>query len=485
MLFAISAIAYAQEPIEAEKTVPYNWNIKTNILYDATTTFNLGGEVRLTDHSSLDLSANYNPWTFKNNRKWKHIMVQPEYRRWFKETYVGDFVGVHLLYAFYNIGNLPSEIFSDHMRDNRFEGWAAGIGVSYGYRWRLSDRMGLEAEIGVGYVYTEYDRFDCAWCGEFIASEKKHFFMPTKAAVNLIYNLGRKPVPAPVVVEVPVIPEPDPINIVPSPVRIASTTEGKDAVIRTKSGSAYLDFKVGQAVIEPSFRGNSGELNKIYASLQEVAADTTVRIKDIEIVGYASPEGTAANNLTLSSRRAEALRSYLMNSRGVTWAVVSSRGMGEDWATLDSLVNNSWMDGSYMMLDIIRNTPDPDVRERRLRALGAPYQYVIANIYPQLRRTDYNINFTYVAEEAIAARIDAERLVLNEASEALARKDVVAAARALSTIKGQGDDYWNNMGVLEYLQGRTKEAAECFAKAGEAGAANAAELNRYIQNTTI
>lgn len=57
--------------------------IKTNLLYDATTTFNLGAEFALSPKWTLDVSGNYNPWTFSNNKKWKHWLVQPEARYWF------------------------------------------------------------------------------------------------------------------------------------------------------------------------------------------------------------------------------------------------------------------------------------------------------------------------------------------------------------------------------------------------------------------
>ncbi len=50
--------------------------LKTNILYDAALTVNLGGEVALAPKWSFDLSGNLNAWTV-NSHKWKHWMVQP------------------------------------------------------------------------------------------------------------------------------------------------------------------------------------------------------------------------------------------------------------------------------------------------------------------------------------------------------------------------------------------------------------------------
>lgn len=52
--------------------------VKTNLLYDATSTFNLGFEFGLGKKWTLDVSGNYNPWTFSENRKMKHWLIQPE-----------------------------------------------------------------------------------------------------------------------------------------------------------------------------------------------------------------------------------------------------------------------------------------------------------------------------------------------------------------------------------------------------------------------
>ena len=70
--------------------------IKTNLLYDATTSINFGIETRVAPRWSLDISGNYNPWNMPNNAKLKHWMVQPEARYWFCEVLNGHFFAIHL-----------------------------------------------------------------------------------------------------------------------------------------------------------------------------------------------------------------------------------------------------------------------------------------------------------------------------------------------------------------------------------------------------
>jgi len=100
---------------------------------------------------------------------------------------------LHLHGGQYNVGGLKNSISflgTDFSRlgDSRFQGWFAGAGLAYGYTWVLGKHWNLEAEIGFGYSYTKYDRFECAGCGRKVEEDKDHHYVgPTKAAINLVY----------------------------------------------------------------------------------------------------------------------------------------------------------------------------------------------------------------------------------------------------------------------------------------------------------
>ena len=161
--------------------------IKSNLLYDATATFNLGVELGLGRKTSLELPFNYNPWTFQNNRKWQHFLAQPELRFWFCERFNGTFFGIHAHYATYDVGNIPELPIINNSQLYRYKGWLAGGGISIGHSWILSPRLGLEVTVGAGYAYMDYDRYKCEVCGNLLGSHTKHYFGPTKAGFTLIY----------------------------------------------------------------------------------------------------------------------------------------------------------------------------------------------------------------------------------------------------------------------------------------------------------
>ena len=174
--------------VRAQKAV-----VKSNLLYDLTTTVNAGVEWGVSPHWTIDVSANYNGWTFADNKKWKHWLLQPEARYWLCERFNGHFVGAHLLGGTYNLGNLHTDfnLFGTdfgQLKDYRYEGWMLGAGLVYGCHWILSRRWSIEAAIGVGYVYTRADKYECPHCGDKLEENKPHhYFGPTKAAINLIY----------------------------------------------------------------------------------------------------------------------------------------------------------------------------------------------------------------------------------------------------------------------------------------------------------
>lgn len=161
--------------------------IKTNLLYDLTSSINLGLEFGLTSRNTLDVSVNYNPWTFSDNSKLKHILIQPEWRYWLCESFNKHFLGIHVQYAHYNVGNI--NVFNKGILEDRYQGDLYGAGFSYGYQKYLSRRFSLEATIGVGYNYLKYDRYDCVKCGTLKGKESKNYIGVTKLGLSLIYMI--------------------------------------------------------------------------------------------------------------------------------------------------------------------------------------------------------------------------------------------------------------------------------------------------------
>lgn len=175
-------------PSQAQKAA-----VKTNVLGDGFLNPNVAVEFAVAPRWTVDLSGQFNLWKLSGDRQWRHWVAQPEVRYWLCDRFSGHFVGMHLLGGQYNVGGIDipfSFLGTDFrkVRDTRFQGWFGGAGVAYGYDWVLHEHWNIEAEIGLGWTYTRYDRFRCAGCGKKIEENQPHnYFGPTKVAVNVEY----------------------------------------------------------------------------------------------------------------------------------------------------------------------------------------------------------------------------------------------------------------------------------------------------------
>jgi OOP family OmpA-OmpF porin len=107
-----------------------------------------------------------------------------------------------------------------------------------------------------------------------------------------------------------------------------------DSVVAPK-GTAYsnIQFEFDSSVLRTSS----------YPVLDATSADLRASGKGVEVDGFASSEGTAAHNLSLSKDRANSVKTYLVNS-GVDAKKVKIKGYGETMPIAD----NSTEDGRVL-----------------------------------------------------------------------------------------------------------------------------------------
>lgn len=289
---------------------------------------------------------------------------------------------------------------------------------------------------------------------------------------------------------------------------------------RDIQAECFLDFEVNKVDIRPEYMNNPQELAKIRAMIDDLKSDANVNVKRLDIIGYASPEGTLAANKRLSEGRAMALRNYLAARydfpRNQYYIIFG----GENWDGLVKALDTFEMDYKAEVLDIITNIPIEKGRETKLMQLrgGAPYRLMLKQIFPSLRvaicKVSYDVrNFnleeakevikkrpqnlslnemfmvanTYpkgsqefigVFETAVRIYPESEIANMNAATAALSRNDLVSAERYLERVKSDDclPEYNNAMGVLSLMKG-DYESSENYLKAAEQSGLGAAKEN--------
>ena len=284
---------------------------------------------------------------------------------------------------------------------------------------------------------------------------------------------------------------------------------------RAEKGNAYLDFPVNQTKIYPDYRRNPMELAEINRTINVVKENTDTKITGISLHGYASPEGSYANNTRLAKGRSEALKTYIMKEYGLSADMFTVQSTPEDWAGLRAYVEKSNVANKAQILEIIDSQMDNlDAKENKIKALdGAVYQALLRDCYPALRHTDYVVHYTvraYSVEEAkallksrpqllsleemylvaqtyqegsdefnevfdIAVRMYPEDSTanINAAAMELKRGNTAQAVRYLERSSKASATAQNNQGVYHMLTGDLDKAEACFKKAKELGSAQA------------
>ena len=186
-------LAIAGSPASAQVVA-----LKNNLFYDAAATANLGLEWKLADRWTMGVGAGLNLWNPVKSSdpnkdlppKWRHVLVNMEFKYWFCSVFARDFIGMNVAYSHYNMatGMYPIGWVNKDLMNYRYQGDMVAAGVFYGWSWILSPHISLELEGGIDGGYAWYDKYDCARCGNKYEAERKWFVAP-KLGFNFIVQL--------------------------------------------------------------------------------------------------------------------------------------------------------------------------------------------------------------------------------------------------------------------------------------------------------
>ncbi|MBQ7509790.1 MAG: DUF3575 domain-containing protein [Prevotella sp.] len=501
---------------------PSRFALRTNLVWAATLTPNLGFDYDLGNRWSLGMNAGLNAWSLANDKKWKHVLVAAELRHWNKrhgknrdyeygeshefddldyKIYNGAYWGVNVFYSHFNVGNVtfPFGMYKA-VHDERRQGDLAGAGLFYGYSWRLSRLFRLEAEGGIGAGYAWYDQFNCGHCGTRIGKDSKPFLLP-KLALNIVLDpLKRLPMPVvlppvepvmPVLTVSPVKPETTADMLMPDNPVLRSMADyrpyDRTRIMRRDSGALYVHFPLDKADLRRDFRLNAETLDRIVSITRQITADAKSNVRLIQIIGFASIEGRQDRNERLAQNRAEALKRYIQQEVSVPDSIFELNNGGEAWAEFrDQLqeildgkghadMTESTEKGLRQALDIIDSEATPDQREQRLRRLngGRTWQFLHQHIMADQRNSGYlRVYFERVP--------DREAETINQAASLIQQQRYY---EALALLDGVSSDprSWNALATSLYMTGRQHEALTYFRKAAQNGNADAQRNLKEIE----
>ena len=224
-------------------------------------------------------------------------------------------------------------------------------------------------------------------------------------------------------------------------------------------------FKVSKIDIDSSVFNNEVTFGKILAAVDKIYANPKFKVDQIEIAGYASPEGTPQFNKWLGENRAKALIDYIITNRpqyNLTMENFKVRNGEENWEGLRRLTLASPIpDEEIRQIVAIIDSDAGVARKDQLKALngGRTYAKMLKDVYPHLRCARYlAVYYDSTQDEAVD--------VINTANQMI--KDG-KYAEALEYVKPYDDDLraFNTVGVALMMQGEFEKALPWLEKAKE------------------
>lgn len=223
-------------------------------------------------------------------------------------------------------------------------------------------------------------------------------------------------------------------------------------------------------------------------------------IRDIDINGWASPEGEESFNEGLSERRTQAGMKYMtdlfknMNKDKKSTIKISdpektikfnSKAHGEDWDGFMVAMNASNIPDKNIVINVVKSQPEHSKREQEIRKMTIVYKEIEEGILPSLRRVEIAVNCFEPkrTDEKIAMLASSNPDSLTNAellyAATLAGNNAAKAAIYKSAASLFPNDWkaQNNAGALELENGNIAQAAVYLNKANSLEPNNATILN--------
>jgi tetratricopeptide (TPR) repeat protein len=221
----------------------------------------------------------------------------------------------------------------------------------------------------------------------------------------------------------------------------------------------------------------TAEMNEVKAKIKEAHAAENQRVAGVNISGTASPDGSLELNTNLAEAREKNTVNFVEKTLKKDKIVsdITAEFTPEDWAGFKELVEGSNIQDKDLILRVLSMYQDPTEREKEIKNLSSAFTQLAEEILPQLRysKVDAAIETIGKSDEEISALAasDPKSLTIEELLYAatLVNTDAEKLAIYNKATEIYPNDYraYNNIGVIDFNQGKVDEAVKMFDKAAK------------------
>ncbi len=244
--------------------------------------------------------------------------------------------------------------------------------------------------------------------------------------------------------------------------------------INAHKQEAQIKFLVNQANLRKSELKNNS-ITEFVEMLKRINREReTLAIKDIDVLGFASPEGAYDFNDKLANKRQNTAEQYVKDQLKKTKVNtdINAKYTAEDWDGFQQLVQASNIQDKDVILRVLSMYKDPQEREQQIRNMSAGYRELADGILPELRRSRMIINYETIgrSDEQIQQQYvaDPAQLSVDELLYSATLTDDVNKQEDIykKTAQLYPNDYraLNNIAALEFNKGNNDAAKEYINK---------------------
>jgi len=168
--------------------------------------------------------------------------------------------------------------------------------------------------------------------------------------------------------------------------------------IISQKQEAQIKYLVNQANIRAS-ELKTTSIQDFAKILKEINDNQeTLKLQNIEVSAYASPEGRYDFNEKLAEKRQDTSAKYVDDQlkQNNMQTFVDTKFTAEDWDGFQQLVSTSTIQDKEVILRVLSMYQDPAEREQQIRNMSVVYDEIAKGILPELRRARLIANYDVI-----------------------------------------------------------------------------------------
>ena len=187
-------------------------------------------------------------------------------------------------------------------------------------------------------------------------------------------------------------------SIDPQPLTDTTYIPKPEMKLLMDAGVSKINFVLGKAKVDESDPESVQNINEIKNKIQAIVNNEFATLRSIDVVGYASPEGTYKQNASLAKDRTAVILKELSSSLDPSiaqYVELTNSSVVEPWSLVADMLRESDPElAEYTDNLVAKYADDNDKIGPHMRNHKKYRSYLLKEVLPELRKVEYTLNYS-------------------------------------------------------------------------------------------